>query len=88
LAPNYPNPFNPQTTVDYYLGAPGFTKLTIYNLQGRIVDVLFEEYLPAGPGSAIWNGQDELGAAVASGVYFTRLETANGVQVRKIVLAQ
>ena len=83
-----PNPFNPQTNITYTLSQDGLVRLAVYDLLGRKVAVLIDDYRPAGPGSVIWDGRDASGSAVASGVYIARLETPSGVQTRKLVVAR
>ena len=75
LAPCYPNPFNPSTTIEFYLAAPGQVELAIYDLKGRQIKVLVSgEELAAGPNETTWRGRDEAGHAVAGGVYLCRLK--------------
>jgi hypothetical protein len=88
LAPNYPNPFNPQTTLTYLLPRTGQVRLAIYDLIGRPLIVLVDGFAAAGEHTASWDGRDRRGAEVASGVYFARLETDTGVLTRKITLAR
>jgi hypothetical protein len=77
LYQNYPNPFNPQTTISYYIpevGAqPARVKIVIYNLLGEEVRVLLEGNNYAGEHSITWNGKDDSGSDLSSGVYFYRL---------------
>jgi len=88
LNPPCPNPFNPQTTISFELSQSSHVRLSIYDLLGRQVAVLFDGYRHAGPGSVTWNGQDGGGAAVSSGVYIARLESATGVWTEKLVVAR
>lgn len=75
LAPCYPNPFNPSTTIEYYLATPGQVELVIYDLKGRQVQTLVSgEELTAGSHEAIWRGRDKAGHSVAGGVYLCRLK--------------
>jgi hypothetical protein len=68
LAAAYPNPFNPSTTVEYSLAAPGDVTLSIYNIQGQLVDVIHEEYMTAGRYTATWTPNN-----LSSGIYFVEL---------------
>ena len=86
LHPNYPNPFNPRTTINYDLPADNRVRLTVYNLTGQQVRVLIDGPQPAGRHTAVWHGMDDSGARVGSGVYLFRLETAGSVLVRKMLL--
>jgi hypothetical protein len=82
LAQNYPNPFNPATTIRYALEQPGRARLTIYDERGRLVRALVDAELPAGPQEIVWNGMDDAGRRVASGVYHYVLKT-NGKELRR-----
>jgi hypothetical protein len=86
LLQNRPNPLNPLTTLTYFLAAPGHVRLAIYDVEGRLVATVVDDSEPRGRGSAVWNGRDGSGEAVASGVYFARLESGGGVDTRKITL--
>jgi hypothetical protein len=86
LNPNYPNPFNPQTTIAYSLAEAGRVNLRIYDASGRVVKTLVDDNKTAGKHTATWNGRDRNGVAVSSGVYFVRLESGGNVQARKIIL--
>jgi hypothetical protein len=81
-----PNPFNPATTIDYQLPEAGHATLGIYHVSGRRVKTLVNETRPAGRHEVRWDGRDERGAALSSGVYFARLAFGRGMQTRKIVL--
>ncbi len=86
LGQNYPNPFNPTTKIDISLPRSGDVYLTIYNLIGQQVNVLLNSNLEYGYHSVIWNGLDQLGKPVASGVYFSELRTRNFRQTKKMLL--
>jgi hypothetical protein len=88
LLQNRPNPFNPRTTFTYFLTAPGHVRLAIYDLEGRLVATVVDDSGPPGRGSAVWNGRDDRGEAVASGVYVARLEAGGSVDTRKITLTR
>jgi flagellar hook assembly protein FlgD len=81
-----PNPFNPQTTISYSLGAAGDGELAIYDLAGRRVKTLVSGYVDAGQHEAQWGGRDEQGRRVASGVYLYRLVAGDFVETRRMVL--
>jgi flagellar hook assembly protein FlgD len=82
-----PNPFNPTTTIRFDLAHAGHVSLRIYDVSGRLVRRLIEAKLEAAGGlEAKWNGLDETGNRVASGVYFYRLVTADFDATRKMVL--
>ncbi len=85
-ARNYPNPFNPSTTIAYNLPRTGDATLRIYDLRGRLVKTLLRGRQPAGPGSVVWDGTDERGAAVASGIYVRELVAGDDVRLGKMAL--
>jgi hypothetical protein len=86
LYQNYPNPFNPVTTISFDLPTADRVRLTVLNLLGQTVTVLAEDRRSAGSYSITWDGTDHNGLAVASGVYFYRLETGLETSVRKMIL--
>jgi subtilisin family serine protease len=87
LAPNSPNPFNPSTTLQYGLSSPGPVRLVVYDSRGRRVRTLLQENrVTPGEYEVRWNGTDDSGRAVASGVYFARLELAGRALQRRMTL--
>jgi hypothetical protein len=84
LYPNYPNPFNPSTAIRYDLATAGPVRLSVYDLVGQRIRQLLDDHRSAGHHQLEWNGADENGIVVASGVYLLRLETDRGVLVRKM----
>mgnify|MGYP006277954987 CR=1 FL=1 len=86
LSQNYPNPFNPETYVDFALPRASHVTLIIYNMLGQQVRTLVDEQLSAGPKTVTWNGTDDSGAPVSSGIYFYRLQAADFQETRKMVL--
>jgi len=80
LNQNYPNPFNPSTTVKYQLPTNSHVNLTIYNIRGEKVATLQNSYQTAGYHQILWNGNDEIGQKVSSGVYFLRMQTKDFVK--------
>ncbi len=89
LANNYPNPFNGSTTIRYELPQESRIHLAVFDLQGRLVRTLANEIQGAGQHSLTWDGQDQNGKAAASGVYFCRMTTENGLTGRtKMVLVR
>ena len=86
LDQNYPNPFNPTTWIPFYIPAEGAASLTIYNVRGEVVRVLRDRWYQSGPHSVRWDGRDDRGSAVASGVYFCTLRQAGLADTRKMVL--
>jgi hypothetical protein len=87
LEGNYPNPFNPTTTIKYGIAERGHVTLKIYNAAGQLVRTLIdEEQAPQAGLSKVWNGMNERGQPVASGVYFYQLTAKNFSQTKKMVL--
>lgn len=82
----YPNPFNPQTNINYELTMDSNVHLGIYNLMGQKVVSLHDDYVAAGSYNALWNGTNDLGNEVASGIYMVKLVTDNQVVSSKITL--
>ena len=86
LASSYPNPFNSSTRIEYGLSAAGRVRLEIYNVLGQPVRVLVdEESQDAGRYQVEWDARDQRGAAVAAGVYLTRLVYPGGVETRRLL---
>jgi len=81
LNTNYPNPFNPNTKINYSLSKPGITKLQVYDVLGRLVNVLVNEYKSAGEYTVDFNGSH-----LSSGVYIYRLESNDFVDTKRMVL--
>lgn len=86
LKGNYPNPFNPKTTLQFDLAEPSEVVLQIYDLSGRRIRTLIRQKMPAGSHEQIWQGRNDDGHAVPSGVYFARLQAGFQVMMRKIAL--
>lgn len=86
LFQNYPNPFNSETEIRFQLPAPGQTKLVVYNLLGQKIRTLVREMKQAGNYSVRWDGRDENGSFVASGVYVYIFQTSKFMDVKKMVL--
>ncbi len=83
-----PNPFNPSTTIHYAAPRDGQLNLNVYDLRGRLVRRLVEGSVPAGQHQAVWDGRDERGLGVATGVYLVRLRAGEQVSTLKIMLAK
>jgi immune inhibitor A len=89
LFQNYPNPFNPNTSIQFTVisGQPPLhTTLKIYNIRGQLVKTLVDEQKPGGDYSILWDGKDESGKAVSSGIYFYKLTAGSSSEVKKMVL--
>jgi len=85
LGQNFPNPFNPTTTIQYEVPAFVHVTIAIYNVAGERVRVLVNEEKGPGRHFASWNGRNEAGETVASGVYFYRMKAGPFVQAKKLV---
>ena len=84
---NYPNPFNPETAIAFYIQQSGKVKLAVYNVKGQKVRTLLNEIRAAGEQKLVWQGTDNAGRKVSSGIYFIRLDIDEQKgQWRKIVL--
>lgn len=86
LSENYPNPFNPTTTINYALKENTFVKLQVYNLLGQVVKTLVNENQAGGYKTTNWDGTNQSGIKVPSGVYIYRIEADKFVQSRKMIL--
>ena len=86
LFANYPNPFNPVTFISYQLPVVSPVTLIVYDQQGRQVKILIDKTQPAGIHRVRWDGRNNRGRFVASGVYLYRLEASGFTQVRRMVL--
>jgi hypothetical protein len=86
LRQNYPNPFNPACNIEYSLPKGSHVSLSIYNILGQKVRTLVNEYQSAGYKSVRWDGKDNLGREVTSGIYFDRIKAGDFVQAKKMVL--
>jgi hypothetical protein len=83
-----PNPFNPTTRVTYELASAGRVSVRVYDIKGRLVRTLVDRFVAAGEHLATWDGINENGEPVASGVYFIRMETADAGITKKIVMVK
>ena len=86
LHQNSPNPFNPETTIRFELPSAMRVQLSIFDVHGRLVRKLIDEQRGAGASTAEWNGRDDRGAGVATGVYFYVLEAGGSRYQRKMIL--
>jgi hypothetical protein len=77
----FPNPFNSRTSIEYHLGKPGFAEIRIYDMLGRLRDVLVSAYRPAGKHQIFWDAEN-----MESGVYFARLNISGCSDTRKMIL--
>ena len=83
---NTPNPFNPTTTISFSIPKDDKVELKVYNIKGQLVKTLVKDHLEAGTHKAVWNGDNDTGKRVSSGVYLYRLESGGRAKVRKMLL--
>jgi len=88
LGQNYPNPFNPSTTIPFSLDTSSHISLTVYNIMGQKVATVLANHMSAGNHSVNWNGMDDQGNHVSSGIYFYRLKAGNSVSTGKMMLVR
>ncbi len=86
LQGNYPNPFNPTTTIRYALNTDEKVEIEIYNIKGQTVKTLVNEDQAAGYHSVVWNGKDNSNKQSASGIYFYKFKAGNIVSMKKMIL--
>ena len=83
---NYPNPFNPTTTISYDLPEQAQVTLSVYDLLGKKIKTLVNQSQDAGNNIAVWDGTDEFGRPVSAGVYLYRIKAGEFTQTRKMLL--
>jgi len=88
LAQNCPNPFNPETNIDFVLPKETYCSLIIYDLLGQKIRTLLDSQIGSGNYQIHWNGKSESGLNVPSGIYFYQLCTPDFVQTNKMVLVR
>ncbi|MEZ4387251.1 MAG: C25 family cysteine peptidase [Candidatus Krumholzibacteriia bacterium] len=88
LAGNHPNPFNPATTIEFAVPRTGEVELAVFDVAGRRVATLVRGVVAAGQHQVVWQGRDDRGLQVASGVYFCRLADGQSLQSRKMLLVK
>jgi hypothetical protein len=86
LYSNYPNPFNPSTTIRFDIPQTGNVNLAIYDINGRLISTLIDGDMAAGSHQVTWNGRDVSGKSVASGIYIYRLQQNDKLMSRKLTL--
>ncbi len=85
---NYPNPFNPRTTISFDLPRAGVTEVVIFDVAGRKVKTLLQGQLPAGTHSVTWNGDDDQGRHAAAGIYFYMVVSGDESSVGRMALVK
>lgn len=88
LCRNYPNPFNRETRIKYQLPKTCHVKLQIHNVLGQVIKTLVDSYQEAGYYTLSWDGRDNQGREVVSGVYFCRMEAGRFIKISRLVLVR
>ncbi|NQV18637.1 MAG: T9SS type A sorting domain-containing protein [Armatimonadetes bacterium] len=83
---NYPNPFNPETSIKFALNESGQVRIDVFNLKGQHIRTVVNEHLEASYHSVVWDGKDANGVNVSSGVYFYKMDATKYTSIRKMVL--
>jgi len=86
LIGNYPNPFNPSTTIEFTIPSSQKTSVAIYDILGREIRTLYNKQLNGGSHSVVWDGKDNTGSIVNSGIYIYRIKTADKTLAGKMIL--
>ncbi len=86
LYQNFPNPFNPDTYIEFGLPAESFVEINIYNIRGQLVRCLINRHYFAGHYQVSWDGNNDKGVSLGTGIYYYKINTANFNKVRKMVL--
>jgi flagellar hook assembly protein FlgD len=82
----FPNPANPETTIRFSIPQDGEVRLLVYNSSGQLVKSLHEGWVQAGTYQSAWDGTDDTGSSLASGVYLYRLESGTFSEAKKLTL--
>ncbi len=88
LYSNYPNPFNPATTIEFSLPEAGFVTLVVYDITGQKISELVSGEKMPGVHSVVWNGADNTGNKVSSGIYFYRLQAGEFTKTQTMILVR
>ncbi len=83
---NYPNPFNPSTNIAFEIAQPEFVSLKVFNINGELIRTVVNENLPAGRFENVWDGKDESGNQVSSGIYLYRLTAGKFDKSARMIL--
>ncbi len=83
---SYPNPFNPQSTIEYYVPKRGLVDVSVYNVKGQKVRILMNKLHNQGTYSIVWDGKDSNNKPVSSGIYFYNVKTEDQIQTKKCIL--
>jgi len=88
LGANYPNPFNPTTTIGFGLNESGNVKISVFNSRGQLVRTLVNGTMQAGMHNVVWNGMDDSNRPLGSGIYFIKMQTRNLEQTTRAIMVK
>lgn len=88
LSANYPNPFNPSTTISYSIASPGEVSIVVYDMMGRHVRTLVSDFATPGSYDVIWDAKNDQGSSVAAGMYLYEMVSGDFVEVNKMLLVK
>ena len=88
LSANYPNPFNPTTTIDYSIATAGDVSIVVYDMMGREVKSLVADFATPGSYSVVWDATNNEGLSVAAGMYVYKMISSDFVEVNKMLLVK
>jgi hypothetical protein len=88
LSPNYPNPFNPSTTIDYSIASAGEVSLVVYDMMGRHIKTLVSDFATPGSYNVIWDARNDEGLSVSAGMYIYKMTSGDFVEVNKMLLVK
>jgi len=86
LVGNYPNPFNPETTISFNVARAGNVAIDVLNIKGQKITSIADKFYDVGSHTVVWNGTDSAGRDVSSGVYFYKMQTADFISTKKMLL--
>lgn len=86
ISKNYPNPFNPSTTINFQLPENSYVKIAVFNLRGEKITTLIDRNINGGSHNVIWNGRSANGSPLPSGIYFYKITVGDFSQTRKMIL--
>ena len=86
VSPNYPNPFNPSTTIDIQTSEKNDLNVRIFDATGRLVNTLMDKQLDAGRYTVRWNGLNTMGQGMPTGVYFIQVRSGVEISTQKMIL--
>ena len=86
LGQNYPNPFNPSTTIPFTLESSDHISLIIYNIMGQKIATVIDNYISAGNHTVTWDGRDDAGNHVSSGIYLYQFKDGRNTEIKKMLL--